>query len=267
MECFGASAASLYLGGLDIRPDTSPSLDPTARLGARFSERIARVAKTVRVVRHKTVGEAAPRHGGGGGFVTRDDRVAIFDGSVWRIDRDSRPHTTLRDAVPYGDEPCIVDDVELLDSVVGLLRKDVTIDAHERAERVVWRPRTNQFVVRIANNGTILTPSGREVLFMKTSVAELAFCNAIGCSIADLASALINDPVMGRSEYRRRGASYDRYTGGWSPETFTRVVGFSVVRRIRAMERTFRTDSDVEKARIATAIANGTYITSPSVLA
>jgi hypothetical protein len=193
--------------------------------------------------------------------------MAVFDGSVWRIDRDSRLHKTLRSAVPNGDEPCVVDDVELSDATIDVLRKDATLDAHERAERVVWRPRPNQFVVRVANNGTILTPSGREILFMKTSVAELAFCEAIGCPRANLASALIDDPVMGRSEYRRRGASYDRHTGFWSPETFTRVVGFGTVRRIRAMEHTFRTDSDIVKAHIAVAIANGTYITCPGALA
>lgn len=118
-----------------------------------------------------------------------------------------------------------IEDVDVVD--VAAVEAAIAEDDAIARESVVWRPRQNQFVVRVndANgDGVCLNPDGSEWLFRANKDVMHILAAAAGVSPADLPRVLANDPVVGRS----------RFT---APALIERVVGFGTMRRIRRAQR------------------------------
>jgi hypothetical protein len=211
------------------------------KLGPRCAELLARIAGCVRIEALYTTGSEFR----GLQYVCGQEARATFDGHEWTVTYDgdhaswyvSDPWwSQVRHGVRSADRlfgghwsrrgwTCWeIDDVDVVDvaAVAAAIAED---DAIAR-ESVVWRPRPNQFVLRVndANgDGTCLNPDGTEWSFRANREVMNALAASAGVVLADLPRALANDPVVGRSRF--------------ATPLLERVVGFGTMRRIRRAQR------------------------------
>ena len=121
-----------------------------------------------------------------------------------------------------------------VDVDVATIEAAIKADNDMARDAVVWRPRPNQFVIRIVGHeGTCLDPDGREWTFAANNAVMQTLADAVGVPLERLPMALANDKVVGRSRYTAKGQYYCKYSGTFSPEELERVVGFATMRRIR----------------------------------
>ena len=212
------------------------------KLGPCCAELLARVAGRVRLEALYTTGSEfrGPR------YVRGQEARATFDGREWTVAYDG-DHASWYVSDPWwsqvrrgvrsadrlfgghwsrrGWTRWEIDDVDVVD--IAAVEAAIAEDDAVARESVVWRPRENQFVIRVNDengDGVCLDPDGTEWSFRANKDAMNALAASAGVPPADLPRALANDPVVGRS----------RYT---APTLLERVVGFGTVRRIRRAQQ------------------------------
>ncbi len=229
-------------------------------IGPTTAETICRVVSAAIETNHYNVGWRQDEYGYSyGGFVHASEISYRWDGSRWvatatrRSDVDALicggwkregdvfVRSVLFGRMPNGlSLPCFwsgvkVPDVDISDADAAKIMVAIELDKRERAERVVWRPRANQFVMRVhgARVEFLLSDgSTREICsFRAADAAMTALREIVGANDDDaLYVALAHDPVVGRSHYD--DGSYDRYSGCFSAKRYERVVGWRTYRRV-----------------------------------
>lgn len=223
---------SMRDGRVDITPSMLPTVEPH-QCGIRAAERLARLVGTVQLSSYSFhaaplgVGRMQNSHHSG-------TAIAQFISGAWRVFGDStwRKYGPSTSVVFGGNTnvSVLVNDVE----ITADLSAEFAADAHERAMRVVWRPRPNQFVVRCVFDGrfvytVVLMPNGTERVSFAPSSQYVVLGIVGGRDSDDFRRRLREDPVWGRSECQyKRGETFASYT---------RVVGFSAYRRILAVSQ------------------------------
>ena len=229
-------------------------------IGPTTAETICRLVSVVTETNYYNVGDRRDDYGHcHGGFVHASEIAYRWDGSRWiahasrRSDIDGlvcsgwkrEGDAFVRDML-FGRMPnglslsCFwssvqVPDVDLSDADTAKIMAAIELDKRERAERVVWRPRPNQFVLRVHGARVeFLLPDGstREICSLRAAdTAMAALREIVGANDDDaLYAALARDSIVGRSHYD--GGSYNRYTGVQSAKRYERVVGWRTYRRV-----------------------------------
>jgi hypothetical protein len=220
-------------GDIEITPSMIPTLTPRD-LGSRAAECIARIAGRVRLASY-TFHAAPPGVGSMRDSSHSGEALGSWNGSSWRVDGDGtwRKYGPAATAIFGGNSSvrAFVANVELSDSDATHIVAAIDDDNHERRKRVVWRPRPNQFVMRICHldgryhSTDVLMPDGA----VRTCLSPEGPC--ILSELPGGYDSLRDDPVWGRSEVD--------HVRGNTHGTWTRVVGWRAYRRLLHAERQF----------------------------
>ena len=228
-------------------------------IGPTTAETICRLVSVVTETNYYNVGDRRDDYGHcHGGFVHASEIAYRWDGSRWiahasrRSDIDGlvcsgwkrEGDAFVRDML-FGRMPnglslsCFwssvqVPDVDLSNADTAKIMAAIELDKRERAERVVWRPRPNQFVLRVHGARVeFLLPDGstREICSLRAAdTAMAALREIVGANNDALYAAIAHDPVVGRSHYE--DGTYDKYSGRFSAKRYERVVGWRTYRRV-----------------------------------